>query len=512
MQRLGRFALAFAVAAGVSQPEDAAALPAFPGAEGFGAVASGGRGGQVLKVTTLAASGAGSLQAALDTAGPRIIVFEVSGVIEGDVHIPHGDVTIAGQTAPGGGITIAGRLLGEYDGAVGNIILRFLRIRPVYDGSPGEQFDAAQLSRNAPIILDHVSVSWGVDETLDLYEATDVTVQWCTIEASSTSGHPEGMHNYGLINGPDGRRISVHHNLFVHHQNRNPAIANGPAEVINNVVYDVRHGFVHHNPASGPFNIVGNVYIQGPEDDLIPFYFDDENGFSAPDLSYYLADNYIDDPGDFVGVVDDPWQSPPAHPTFSELLAPVSLRAPSAHVFSGNGYVPVTRQPSSEVVTLVRERAGAFPRDVVTRGLIGDLDNRGGGWGAVVPADLMDGLTPTAPPTDADDDGIADDWESSHGLDPSDAGDHSAVMDSGYTAIEEYANSLADALAGAPPTGPSGSSSAATSGAGGSSAQEDDSRSRTKESCAFQPPPSSSLGAYAALALLFGLGLRRRQR
>ncbi|MCA9556533.1 MAG: pectate lyase precursor, partial [Myxococcales bacterium] len=301
--------------------------PAFPGARGFGAGATGGRGGQVIKVTTLDATGPGSLQEALNQTGARIIVFDVSGVIEGDITIENGDVTIAGQTAPGGGITIAGRLFGRYDTSVGNIIVRHLRVRPTYGGGPGEQFDGAQLSRNRNVILDHLSVSWGVDETIDLYEANDVTVQFTTIEEGATMGHPEGEHNYGLINGPDGHRLTLQHNLFIHQKNRNPAVANGPAEIVNNVAYNVRHGFVHHNPASGPFNIVGNAYLRGPDDDLFPFYFDDENNFTAGDLSYYLADNYIDDPGVFTGTVDNPWSTPFDHPSFEYLAAPESLRS-----------------------------------------------------------------------------------------------------------------------------------------------------------------------------------------
>ena len=233
------------VSNGMTEPGE---VLAFPGAEGFGARVSGGRGGAVIKVTSLAASGPGSLQEALDAPGPRIIVFDVSGVIAADqIRIAHGDVTIAGQTAPGAGITIKGRLTGEYDNSVGNIIIRHLRVRPEYDGSAGEQFDGIQLSRNHHIILDHVSVTFGVDETLCLYEATDVTLQWSTIANGATSGHPEGEHNYGMINGPDGRRISVHHNLLANNKNRNPAIANGPAEVVSNVIYNARHGFVHHN-------------------------------------------------------------------------------------------------------------------------------------------------------------------------------------------------------------------------------------------------------------------------
>lgn len=433
------------------------AQPAFPGAQGFGAVATGGRGGQVIKVTTLNATGPGSLQAALDATGPRIVVFTVSGVIEGDITIENGDVTIAGQTAPGGGITIGGRLFGRYDYSVGNIIIRHVRVRPTYNGGNGDQFDGIQLSRNSQVILDHVSVSWGVDETVDMYEAQEITVQYSTIAEGGTVGHSEGMHNYGLINGPNGRYSSIHHNLFVHQRNRNPAIANGPSEVFNNVVYNVRHGFVHHNPASGPFNIVGNAYLAGDDDNLFPFFFDDENNFGAPDLSYYLADNYIDDPGTFTGIVDNPWTTPFDHPSFEYLSAPEALRSGTIHDFANatTGYVAPTIAPSQQAMTDVLSCAGAFPRDVVTRRVLDDVQMRTGSWGVVAPSDLMEGLTPTSAPTDGDDDGMPDDWETDNGLDPNDGADHSTVMAGGYTAIETYINELADSIAcGASPNPP----------------------------------------------------------
>ena len=221
---LRRLGVAATLLASSLVASNAWAIPSFPGAEGFGAVATGGRGGTVLKVTNLNADGPGSLQWALDQSGPRIVVFEVSGVIPGDITVNHGDVTIAGETAPGGGITIAGRFYAAYDASVQNIIVRFLRVRPtpLTGGTGGDQYDAIQFSRNSRFILDHLSVSWGSDETVDVYEADDFTIQWCTIEESSTEGHSEGEHNYGLINGPDGYGISLHHNLFAHHKNRCP--------------------------------------------------------------------------------------------------------------------------------------------------------------------------------------------------------------------------------------------------------------------------------------------------
>jgi MYXO-CTERM domain-containing protein len=508
----------------------ASAQPAFPGAEGFGAGATGGRGGQVIRVTTLAANGPGSLQAALDTPGPRIVVFTVSGVIDGDIAIPHGDVTIAGQTAPGAGITIAGRIIADYDAPPSNIVIRHLRIRPAYDGSPGDQFDGSQFARASNLMLDHVSVSWGVDETLDLYEADDVTLQWSTVEESATMGHPEGEHNYGMIQGPDGFRISVHHNVFVHHKNRNPAIANGPAEVVNNVAYNIRHGFVHHNPASGPFNIVGNAYIDGANDDLIPFFFDDENGFTAPDLAYYLADNYIEDPGVFTGTVDNPWMTPFVHPSFEYLGPDESFRAAALHDFTGltAGWVAVTTQPSGEAMPLVLTCAGGFPRDTVTTRVLSELEQRTGGWGVDAPADLLEGLSPGTYPADTDGDAMPDAWETDHGLDPNDGADHTTVMPSGYTAIEDYLNELSDQISCAPPgPGPttssagaggasgstgaesgSGNGSGAGSGSGGAGAADGDGGGCD---CRVEPSTAPHMGALFAALAAAALAARRRR-
>lgn len=419
---------------------------AFPGATGFGALASGGRGGRVIHVTTLAPTGPGSLQAALSTRGPRIIVFEVSGVIAGDIfEIEHGDVTIAGQTAPGGGITLQGRLFAAYDESVGNIILRHVRIRPRYDGSNGAQFDAIQISLNHTIMIDHVSVGYGIDETVDLYSARNVTVQWSTIENPTPEpSHEGGTHNYGLINGPDGLHASVNYNLFAHSRNRNPAIANGPAEVLNNVMYNVRHGFVHHNPASGSFNLVGNTFIAGRDDRLIPFYFDDENGRPAADLGYYVADNWVEgSPSECpAGALDDPWTQ-----CDNDLVRDASFRADAPFDFTNVGsYRATPTVAPAAAYEAVLARAGAFPRDVITRASVADTRAGTGRWGTPLPDDLMEGLTPTVAPADEDRDGMADAWELSRGLDPNDPDDHAEVLDSGYTAIEEYINELAERL------------------------------------------------------------------
>ena len=274
-------------------------LPAFPGAEGFGAQSTGGRSGQVIKVTNLHDRGPGSLHAACRVKGPRIVVFDVSGVIPGDVVIEHGRISIMGQTAPGAGVTIEGMLSTRYNSPqpIDDVVVRFLRVRPSAAGGSGG--DAIQLSQASRVILDHVSCSWACDETIDIYSAQDVTVQWCSIEESVVAGHPEGRHNYGLISGPRGERVSIHHNLFAHHARRCPAIANGPADVRNNVIYNFRDGLSHegHEPNDRGFNLIGNYYKRGPSDaKIFPFCF-------RGDVSYYLRDNFIEG----VGIIQDPW-------------------------------------------------------------------------------------------------------------------------------------------------------------------------------------------------------------
>lgn len=418
---------------------------AFPGAEGFGAMVSGGRGGRVVKVTTLEATGPGSLQEALALDEPRIIVFDVSGVIEADIlEIPYGDVTIAGQTAPGAGITIQGRLWGGYSDDIQNIIVRHLRIRPLYDGSDGAQFDSLQFSLNRRLIFDHVSTGFGVDEIMDLYSAQDVTVQWSIIESAGTEGHPEGSHNYGLINGPDGRRVSVHHTLFANNRNRNPAIANGPADVVNNVIFNARHGFVHHNPASGPFNFVGNYFAPGPEDTLIPFFFDDEYEGASESLAYYFAGNWVAGDGAScpAGALESPWSDCDDYSYVDETH---QADAPFDFSEEGDDYRAITTHSAADAWTHILSQAGAFPRDVVSERSVEEAQAGTGAWGAREPDDLLEGLTPTAAPTDSDDDGMPDAWETSHGLDP-ETDDSSVEMSSGYTAIEEYINELAIAL------------------------------------------------------------------
>jgi pectate lyase len=441
-----------------------AQLKSFPEAEGFGAFATGGRGGDVLIVTTLASSGVGSLQWALNQADERIIVFEVSGLIIGDVHVPHGDVTIAGQTAPGAGITIVGHLYNTFGQDTSNMIIRHIRIRPPDPNAtwPSSQHDGIQFSTANNFILDHVDVSHGADENIDFWGgAHHITLQWSNISYPIYDEGNGWTHNKGVINhrpclddnsctinSRTGGFISVHHNYFAHARNRTPALSVGPADTRNNVVYNGREGFVHHNVVEGEFNIIGNKYIDGPSTSLSPFWFDPENSSTPIPTSYWLQDNLIED-NNFNGVVNNPFDNSNYMNEYSPTCCGINsnqFNQSGEFNFTAQGQSPVTTNNSSQIEDIIIEKVGAFPRDIVSRQSITDLQTRTGAWGNFRPANLMDGLTATAPPLDTDDDGMPDTWEKSHGLNANNGDDHTTIMPSGYTAIEEYINGLASAM------------------------------------------------------------------
>ena len=432
-----------ALALVLSAPE--AGQLAFPGAEGAGRFAQGGRGGQMLFVTNLEDGGPGSLRAAVETKGPRTILFRVSGTIKlaRPLVIREGRVTIAGQSAPGDGITLRDHRL---EVAADDVVIRYIRSR-LGDESKTES-DAVWIDRGHRIILDHVSASWSVDETLSASARFtdpsqgfyDLTVQWSIISESLThSLHAKGEHGYGsLIRGGRGSRISFHHNLWANHAARMPRPGNydgpdvdplGPVfDFRSNVFYNWggdRSGYNADKATLARYNFVDNAYVAGPQSGK-PIAFNESNMLAKA----YFTGNSMN------GTIPaDPWSLVTGvSPEGYRLTAPVEV-APVAPDPAGRAYERVlasagaskARDPvDMRVVAGVRSRTGVqidSQRDV-------------GGWPE---------LKSAPPPRDTDNDGMPDIWERKHGLDPKIADGNGDRNLDGFTNLEEW---LADAAEG----------------------------------------------------------------
>lgn len=252
-------------------------LPSFPGAEGFGAITTGGRGGEVYHVSNLNDSGEGSFRWACEKSGTRTIVFDVSGTIHltKEIKLRNGNVTIAGQTAPGDGICIADY---PFVIAASNVIIRFMRFRlgnealktnpSAHEGDGLGGMDAQR------IMIDHCSVSWSIDECLSIYGSKNITVQWCMATQSLVNaGHSKGTHGYGGNWG--GAGSSFHHNLLAHHGSRTPRLGPRPGTQLDERM-DMRNNVIYNYAGEGCYggeamtvNIVNNYYKPGPATDAI---------------------------------------------------------------------------------------------------------------------------------------------------------------------------------------------------------------------------------------------------
>ena len=346
---------------------------AFKGAEGAGRFSSGGRGGDTLRVTTLNDDGPGSLRAAIDAKGPRIVVFDIAGTIrlKSELVIREPRITITGEGAPAGGIAIADHgLVIKAD----DVIIRYFRSR-LGDVSKTDG-DAISVSSGRRIILDHVSASWSVDETLsasahytDSEGIYDLTVQWSIIsESLRKGGHVKGEHGYGsLVRGGRGSRFSFHHNLWAHHVQRMPRPGNytpaaedpiGPLiEFRSNVFYNwggSRSGYNADRDSNAAYSFIDNAYVAGP-DSKGSVIFREENPLAR---SWFFG-NSLD------GVLPaDPWSLTIG--IIKRLTAPLDV-------------APVSADPAASAYKRVLTKAGASkPRDSVDARVVADVRARSG--------------------------------------------------------------------------------------------------------------------------------------
>ncbi len=435
---------------------------AFPGAEGFGKYTTGGRGGKVLIVSSLNDDGAGSLRQAIQTKGPRIIVFSISGTIHlaSALNITS-DVTIAGQTAPGDGICLA-----DYPVSLkgNNIIIRYLRFRMgdknqnkgKVDG--GGSDDAFGSLRNNNVMIDHCTMSWSTDEVCTVYAGDSTTLQWNLIaEPLNYSYHFETgdtdfeQHGFGGIWG--GKHATFHHNLFAHCANRTPRFdgsRNVPQEnvdFVNNVIYNWGSNNAYAGEG-GNYNMVNNYYKYGPSTSKSAKYKVVNPYKLPPKLSYgkfYLNGNFVDGSP---SVTNNNWLGVIMHQGAATDTILSKVTVPFAAV-------PVSIQPAADAYLAVLQHVGASlpKRDTLDQRIIKDVQNRTGRLIDVqggYPHGTAYSLTVNAWPllktsnvlTDTDKDGMPDLWEKQKGLNANVADAVAFKLDKAYTNIEVYLNSL----------------------------------------------------------------------
>lgn len=437
---------------------------AFPGAEGFGKYTTGGRGGKVIIVTNLNDSGEGSFREAATAKGKRIIVFAVSGTIHLQSKISiKGEVTIAGQTAPGDGICLADEsvVLGG-----DNIIVRYLRFRlgdkfqkgGMVDGNGGD--DAFGGTHRKNIIIDHCSMSWSTDEAFSVYGGDSTTLQWNLIaEPLNYSYHFETgdtdyeKHGYGAIWG--GRHLSAHHNLFAHCNSRNPrfdGIRNIPEEYVdfvNNVIYNWGHNTAYAGEG-GTYNLVNNYYKYGPSTSNSVKYRIANPWSKLPAIpfgKYYINGNYVDGNEE---VTNNNWKGVDFEKS--------SMRENSNAVLSQPLYpISVTVQSAKDAYSDILQNVGcSLPkRDTLDMRILRNvvertgrmIDVQGGyphGTAYEATMSAWPALQSLPAPADKDKDGIPDEWELKNGLNPTDAADATAYkLSKVYTNIEVYINTVA---------------------------------------------------------------------
>ena len=391
---------------------------AFPGAEGFGAYATGGRRGTVVHVTNLNASGPGSLADAVSQPN-RTVVFDVGGVIDitGQNLTIASNLTIAGQTAPGEGITIyGGRVIMSNSS---NVIMRYIRMR----GSISMPEDKCTLTMDYcdNVILDHCSISWGRWDNVHIKDANNITYQNCIIS--------EGIEpqRFGAIT--DGtRNWTISHCLWTNNKSRNPKMK-CYLQYYNNVVYNYGIGIVGgHSAADNYQDVMNNYFITGPSSGSSNKYFDQ---WTETD-HLYSTGNYTDDnrDGKLNGrlITDYNGATPMQQPNL-KCQAPMNLEPAEDAFHAVMEHAGASRVRDSHDLRIIEQLAS-----LGTKGAFIANEQDVGGIGTLAGADA---------PADSDGDGMPDEWEKANGTDPDKADANGDADGNGYTNIEDYVNSLA---------------------------------------------------------------------
>ncbi|PTR01145.1 pectate lyase [Mucilaginibacter yixingensis] len=460
-----------------------AQVPAFPGAEGFGSKASGGRGGKVVQVTNLNDDGDGSLRWALNQfpGKPLIVTFQISGIIElkSVLKINRSDLTIAGQTAPGDGICIKGNAvelnMAKKGGNNGNVIVRCIRFRPgapIYLGCTG-----LNIENTHDVIIDHCDFSWANEENIVCYNSKNVTIQWCiSSESLFNAWHHKGSRAYSGAIG--GQFLSFHHNLLAHHNSRAPrfsgARSNDTCALVdfrNNVVYNSHSktaaygGEMMINGGYSRVNMIGNYFKPGP---ATPgnwvFIHPSWNSACKEAGNWHLAGNKMVGKADLTA---DNYKGL----DLSEIPDEFKIKAKSDSIFTIPGWATLKTQSADDAYQLVLANAGTIlpKRDqvddrIVNETRLGVASGTGSypagikakgkfvkdfvpsvGHGIIDTAGVVGGwpnYVSKTPLTDSDGDGIPDTWETRNGLNAKDPNDGNALSKTGYTNIENYINSL----------------------------------------------------------------------
>ena len=452
---------------GGDEPTPVKSSLAFPGADGGGKYATGGRGGVVVHVTTLEDAkdetgkpAVGTLRKALQMGGTRTIVFDVAGTINltSALGITSGDVTIAGQTAPGDGICIAG-----YPVIVkaSNVIIRFVRFR-MGDQNKVEG-DALSINDRTNIIVDHCSFSWSTDECVSCYGNTNFTLQYCFItESLRRSVHVKGNHGYGGIWG--GTNASFHHNLLAHHDSRNPRFDHsyvnnkcfGPVDYVNNVVYN--WGSISTYGGEGydqvrKINMINNYYKYGPATSK-------KNRLVDPTTSCsYCSDGHTLIPGKF-------WLEGNYMYGYSDVTADnwkgstVNTSAVKASARWTDKLTMLSHEESAEQAyeTVLAKAGCSLHRDVIDMRIADEVrqgnytynGSNGSSKGLIdSPSDVggSPSLNAGTALADSDRDGMPDAWEDANGLNKNASADgKNYTLDQNYTNLEVYLNSLVQNL------------------------------------------------------------------